>query len=160
MNKEQHPNREDLIDFQHRELDAGRDAEILGHLESCRDCASVHDEEARVGEWLRSHAKSEVRELPLGFAAATLARAHGERNRLGERFLNWWRPAIAVPAIAFLLLLAVALPTMLPRLHQQSTQISALYDLRDHAALMATEPFEGTSQAPIELANDSSNGAP
>ena len=160
MTTDRHPTREEIVDFQHRALEPGADAVLLAHIEICVPCAAIHDEEARLTELVRVHARSEHLELPLGFAAATLARARErERPRFVEQFLAWWRPAVAVPAAAFLVLAALLAPVVLPRLHHPS-QINALHDLRDHAALMATVPFEDSSQAPIVLASDSGNAAP
>ncbi|NNM98928.1 MAG: hypothetical protein HKL91_03905 [Candidatus Eremiobacteraeota bacterium] len=161
MTTDRHPTREELIDFQHRALEPGADAAILAHIEGCAPCAAIHDEEARLTDLVRAHARSERFELPLGFAAATLAIARErERPHYIERFLAWWRPAIAVPAAVFVVLAAFLAPVVLPRLYHPTSQINALHDLRDHAALMATVPFEDSSQAPIVLANDSGNAAP
>ena len=161
MTTDRHPTREELIDFQHRALEPGADAAILAHIERCVPCAAIHDEEARLTELVRAHARSESFELPLGFAAATLARARErERSRFFEGLLAWWRPAIAVPAALFFAIAAFLAPVVLPRLYHPGSQINALHDLRDHAALMATEPFEESSQAPIVLASDRGNATP
>uniref|UniRef100_E6Q5F1 Zinc-finger domain-containing protein n=1 Tax=mine drainage metagenome TaxID=410659 RepID=E6Q5F1_9ZZZZ len=161
MTTDRHPTREELIDFQHRALEPAADAAVLTHIENCVPCAAIHDEEARLTELVRAHARSERFELPLGFAAATLARARErERSHYLERFLSWWRPAVAVPAAVFFVLAAFLAPVVLPHLYRPTSQINALHDLRDHAALMATEPFEESSQAPIVLASDRGNAAP
>lgn len=103
----QHINSDTLIDYLHHELSPSEDARVLSHLEACESCAREMNVEASIGDRLRSAARLQELELPLGMRSAILARIAEEARRPWDRLAAWLRPAIigsvaaAVAAAAF-----------------------------------------------------------
>lgn len=154
----EHLNHDDFIDYLHGECAPGRDAAILAHLNECEACTAAYDEEARLGELLRAHAKHTERELPYGMSASIWYRIEreqtAERPRWASAVAAFLRPAIAVPAAAALVVAAYFGVTALQH-GPARPSIEAAFYLNDHAALTRTVPFsEGGSVVPSTLASD------
>ncbi len=138
---QQHVTTEQLIDYLHGELAPGDDAEILQHLEHCGACALAYDEQARVSEALRAYARMSERELPQGVVNRIWDRIDREERSpsWGARIAAFWRPAIAVPVAA---LLVIGIFFGYSATHRTPiTTIDASYYLQDHAAITGTVPF-------------------
>ncbi len=153
----EHLNHDDFIDYLHGECAPGRDAAILAHLNGCEACTAAYDEEARLGELLRTHAKRTERELPYGMSASIWERIEREqiaRPGWASALKAFLRPAIAVPAAAGLVVAAYFGLTALQH-GPVRPSIEAAFYLNDHAALTRTVPFgEGGSVVPSTLASD------
>jgi anti-sigma factor RsiW len=152
-----HPSSETLIDYVHRELPAHEDAAVHAHLASCAACSQAHDDEVRLGELLREHARSEERELPPGFSTRILAAAIAARPQA-----PWWavlRPAFALPAAA---VLAIVLYLGFAVFHGPGkvTTVDAAYYIDSHAALATDMPFAEGASLPASFASDNDTEQP
>ncbi|HZY99800.1 MAG TPA: zf-HC2 domain-containing protein [Candidatus Baltobacteraceae bacterium] len=162
MNTNEHPTLEQLNDYVHGELPEQQDAAVHAHLATCAPCAEAHETEARIGEVLREHARAEERELPPGFAqrivdAAIASEPHGD---------PWWqalarllRPAIAIPAVIALALVAYFVVGGSKQSAVQSATIDAASYLDNHAALATDMPFAEGAMEPTAFASTSSEGS-
>lgn len=139
--KQEHVTTEQLIDYLHGELAPGDDAHILQHLEHCGACAAAYDEQARVTEALRAYARASERELPQGVVNRIWDQIEREERSpsWGARIAAFWRPAVAVPVAAVLVVGAFFGFTATH--HAAVTTIDASYYLQDHAAITGTVPF-------------------
>jgi anti-sigma factor RsiW len=159
----EHIDSETLIDYLHRELASERDAAVLAHLSTCGECAAVHEAEARLSERLRADARATERELPPRIVARV-------RSVIAlESQPSWWhqmsqafRPAVALPTAAVLVLATVlGFSALHPRM-AQAPAIAAGYYLDDHAALSSsTLPFAQTAVVPeaLEASGDTASRA-
>jgi anti-sigma factor RsiW len=149
-----HPTSETLIDYVHRELPAHEDAAVHAHLASCAACSQAHDDEVRLGELLREHARSEERELPAGFAARIVAAATSSPPAA-----RWWqpatlfRPAFALPAAAAIVL-AFYLGFAAFHSPAKTTSVDAAYYIESHAALATAMPFAEGASLPMSFASN------
>jgi anti-sigma factor RsiW len=143
----EHATTEQLIDYLHGELDPARDAALLAHLESCGVCRARHEDEARIAEALRSHARASERELPPG----VVARIWEQLEKPPKRSPIAWllRPALALPLAA-----ALVFAAFFGYVHTGQTSIDAAYYLDDHDALVGTVPFGEGNVVPTSLMND------
>jgi anti-sigma factor RsiW len=149
----EHPSSETLIDYAHGELAAHEDAAVHAHLAACARCSEAHDDEVRLGELLREHARAEERELPPGFAERIVAAATS-----APAPSRWWqpavlfRPALALPAAA---VVAIALYLSLAVFHgpAKTTGIDAAYYIESHAALATDMPFSEGASLPMSFAS-------
>jgi anti-sigma factor RsiW len=155
--KHAHPSIERIVDYTRGELSARDDADVYAHLAECPACAGTHDQERRLTELLKAHARADERELPLGFASAIRARAAADEGEPA-----WWsrhsvramlRPAAAV-GIAALLVIAFVVSFTIPRGPANANTITPSAYLENHAALSSTVPFEDGTNAPIALTAD------
>lgn len=159
MNTNAHPTLEELTDYVHGELPPQRDAAIHAHLAGCTACAEAHDTEVRLGEVLREHARSQERELPLGFAKRIVDAAiasEAQSPPWWEPFARALRPAIAVPAVVAI---ALAVYFAVAGSHQGTVQmatIDAATYMDNHAALSSAMPFSESSTVPAAFASTSS----
>lgn len=150
-----HPTTEQLIDYVHGELASDQDAAVHAHLAACAACAEAHDAEVRLGEILRTHARTEELELPPGLTTAIYARTI-EAPPVAPWWARWsaaLRPAAAVPAVAAL---AVAFYFLASGWHANATSnaLDAAYYMDNHAALSTTMPFEAGEAFPAQLTAD------
>lgn len=149
MNQE-HTTIEELIDYLHGELEPERDAAILMHLQHCQTCSTAYDGQARLTESIRAYARASERELPQGVVNRIWDQIESERRQPSwtQRIAALWRPAIAVPAAAVIVVAAFFGYSSL-HVAAPMTTIDASYYLQDHAALTNTVPFnEGTVVPP------------
>jgi anti-sigma factor RsiW len=156
---ETHLTTEQLMDYAHGELSAREDAAAHAHLASCAACTQARDEELRLSELLREHARVEEREMPPGLATSIYALAASSSAQPA-----WWqrlslaRPAIAIPLAAAVLLIAFfGIANMRGPMSRRG--VDAAYYLENHAALASTMPFEENSALPVELTSDVTSGA-
>jgi anti-sigma factor RsiW len=154
-----HPTSETLIDYVHGELPPHEDAAVHAHLAACAACSDAHEDEVRLGEMLREHARAEERELPPGFATRVVAMAASVK-----REPSWWerlsfRPAFALPLAAAL---AVALYLGFASFHgpAKTTTVDAAYYIESHAALATDMPFAEGAAPPMSFASDEDAGEP
>lgn len=150
-----HLTTERLIDYVHGELPPGDDAAVHAHLAVCKACAEAHDGEVRLGEMLRSHARTEERELPPGLTTAIYARTIDAL--VSEPWWTRWsfvlRPAAAVPAAA-VVALALYFATSSWHANANGRALDAAYYMDNHAALSTTMPFEAGEAFPAQLTAD------
>lgn len=149
MNKE-HVTTEEIIDYLHRELSPEADAAMLVHLNSCAQCAAMYEEQARISESLRAYARASERELPQGVVARIwdAVEAQQAQPTLGARLVAFFRPAVAVPALAAPLVVGAFFGYTASHHNGAVTTIDAAYYLRDHASLNNTMPFGEGSVEP------------
>jgi len=145
-----HPNHELLIDYLHGELAPGEDAAFLLHLDECATCRARYQEEVSLSESLREYARATEREFPVGIRAAVLdaIETGADRPTLLERLASVFKPAIAVPIAAALVLAAFL--GFGSTAHRNPT-IDAGYYLEDHAAVTSAVPFNEGNTVPTAL---------
>ncbi len=148
-----HPTPEQLVEYLHGELPPPQDAAVHAHLAQCSGCGQAYEAEAALTELLRTHARSEERELPYRVVAAVRDAAAGATAPPAwERIRSALRPVVLVPAAAAL---AVALYFGMSGRHSGgSTSINAAYYVTNHAALTATTPFSEDAPVPATLTSD------
>jgi anti-sigma factor RsiW len=140
-----HYTSETLSDYLHGALGPTADRAVLLHLEACRDCARLFDQEALIGEALRTAARAEELEFPSMVKARVWDAVRREQPSLLQRLRSRWAPAIAVPVAA-----AVALAAYFGSPILQSTvppTINASYYLDEHNAQTTQSPL-GPSVSP------------
>jgi len=152
-----HPTTEDIIDYLHRELTPEADAALLVHLEACTSCRARYEEQAQLSESLRVYARESERELPQGVVARIWDAIESEQAQPSfmQRLAALWRPAIAIPVAAVLVLGAFFGYNAAHRTPALTTIDAAIY-LRDHASLNSTMPFGEGSTEPASLRGDES----
>ncbi len=147
-----HYDRETLIDYLHGALTPSADAGVFAHLESCTDCNALYDEEAALGEALRSAARAEELELPSLVKARVWDAVRHESPSWTQRLLSGWGPRIALPVAA-----AAALAFYLVPFghHDQpvAAGVSASYFLDAHNAQAQQNPF-GPGATPAVYTTD------
>lgn len=148
----EHLSTETLIDYLHRELDVASDAAVHVHLTQCASCARDYDVQARLSEALRAYGRESERELPQGVVNVIWDRIERESERPGllARLAALWRPAVALPAAAVIVVAAFFGYTATHR-EATTTTIDASYYLQDHAALTDTVPFSEGGGVPESL---------
>ena len=134
----QHYERESLIDYLHGALTPQADAAVFAHLEACGACNALYDEEASLGELLRSAARSEELELPSLVKARVWDAVRHETPSWAQRLRTSWGPRIAVPVAAALAIAAYLGPNLR---QQQPAGVSASYFLDEHSAQAQQNPF-------------------
>ncbi|HEV3086430.1 MAG TPA: zf-HC2 domain-containing protein [Candidatus Elarobacter sp.] len=147
-----HYDRETLIDYLHGALTPEADAVLFAHLETCRDCDAVYNEEAALGEVLRQAARTEELEFPSMVKARVWDAVRREKPTWVERLRTSWGPRIAVPVAAAV---AIAAYVGTPYLRQPAaaTGIEAAYYLDEHNAEAQQNPF-GPGVAPAVYTTD------
>ena len=153
MTNERHPKMEQLTDYIHGELSDADDAAVHAHLATCSPCAQAHEEELRLSDLLRAHARLDERDFPLGLQSRIMAAAAAQHDSGWQaRLQTLLRPAYALPAAA-----AAAIAIYFGVTHGaavQSTTIDAAYYLEDHAALGTAMPFHEGDALPVTLTSD------
>ena len=151
----QHLTIETLIDYLHHELPPGQDAMVLAHLEACRDCASELNVEAAITDRLRTTARAEELDMPLGMRTAIMARIAELRPTPLEAVRRWLGPIVLVPVAASIAAAAFFFaPHTAPQSQQAALPIS--YYLEAHAAGAQGNPLadRGTVMLPAMLTQD------
>jgi anti-sigma factor RsiW len=135
-----HYDRETLIDYLHGALTPQADAGVFAHLASCRACNALYDEEASLGELLRTAARSEELELPSMVKARVWDAVRHETPSWAQRLRTSWGPRIAVPVFAALAIAAYLGPSFR---HPQPVVagVNASYFLDEHNAQAQQNPF-------------------
>jgi anti-sigma factor RsiW len=139
---ELHITPERLIDYLHGELQPQDDAAVHAHVAACPACASAYDEEARLTDLLRRHARETERELPPGVVARIRSAVEEQRPA------PWWsrlgfalHPAAVAACIVAGLLVGTYVSLAGFHSHARAATVDAAYYLDDHAALAPTTPF-------------------
>jgi anti-sigma factor RsiW len=131
----QHYTSDDFIDYLHGELPADSDARVHAHLLTCDACRALCESEAQVGDWLRSAAAAEERELPPMVKARIWEAVRERRPTFADRLGALLRPVVAVPVGAvFAALVFVAFPVLHASGIGPAPTVSAAYYLEEHAA--------------------------
>ncbi|MDB5029030.1 MAG: hypothetical protein JWO66_2719 [Candidatus Eremiobacteraeota bacterium] len=144
-----HYDRDILIDYLHGALEPSVDAVLFAHLEACTSCTTVYEEEASLGEALRTGARAEELEFPSLVKARVWDALRHEQPSWLER-LRAWGPRLAVPVAAAI---AVAAYVGAPALHRlPAAGVDAAYLLDEHNATAQQNPF-GPGVAPAVLSD-------
>jgi anti-sigma factor RsiW len=146
-----HYDRETLIDYLHGALTPQADAAVFAHLEACTSCTAVFNEEAALGEALRTAARAEELELPSLVKARVWDAVRRERPSWSERLRASWAPRIAVPVAAVLVLAAYLGPIV--RHPEPVAGVNASYFLDEHNAQTQQNPF-GPGASPAVYTSD------
>lgn len=145
-----HYDRDTLIDYLHRELAPEADAAVFEHLGGCAACRAQHDQEASLGEALRSYARAHDAEFPPMVKARVWDYVRHTKPSWLER-LRAWGPMIAVPIAAAIALAAyIGAPILHP---QTAVGVAATYFLDEHNAEAQQNPL-GPGAAPAVYATD------
>jgi anti-sigma factor RsiW len=147
-----HYDRETLIDYLHGALTPQADATVFAHLQACAPCNTVYDEEAALGEALRTAARAEELELPSLVKARVWDAVRHESPSWIQRLSGGWAPRIAVPVAAVLVLAAYFGPIVR---HPQPAVagVNASYFLDEHNAQTQQNPF-GPGASPAVYTTD------
>jgi predicted anti-sigma-YlaC factor YlaD len=147
-----HYDRETLIDYLHGALTPQADAAVFAHLASCSGCNALYDEEAALGELLRTAARTAELELPSLVKARVWDAVRHETPSWAQRLRTSWGPRIAVPVAAALAIAAVVAPF---GRHQQPVVagVNASYYLDEHNAEAQQNPF-GPGASPAVYTTD------
>jgi predicted anti-sigma-YlaC factor YlaD len=93
-----------LLDYLHGELAPEDDALAHAHLATCAACRREYDVEASLAEALRAEAKADEREMPSMISAEIWQRVRDARPGPLAQFAAWFRPALALPVAAALVI--------------------------------------------------------
>ena len=140
-----HLGNDTIIDYLHRELAPGEDAAVLLHLEVCEQCSLQLNLESAIAGRLRTAAKAEELELPLGMREAIMARLAEAAPTPLERLAAWLRPIVVVPLVAAAAAAAVLIPLGSHRAPAQALPV--MYYLEEHAAHAQENPLADRSAA-------------
>jgi anti-sigma factor RsiW len=151
-----HLKTESLIDYIHGELGPAEDALTHAHLQECGLCRAEFEREARLSELLVAAAAQETFELPGMVKARIWEAVRSETPSPYARLLGFFRPAIAVPAAAALV---VATYFASPLAHRGPARpmIDATYYLEQHAAQQLQNPL-GERNVTSAVLETSANG--
>lgn len=145
-----HYDRETLIDYLHGALEPEADAVAFTHLETCTSCTAVYEEEAALGEALRTAARAEELEFPSMVKARVWDAVRHQQPTWLER-LRAWGPRLAVPVAAVIALAAyLGAPILRPI---PAAGVAASFYLDEHNAAGQQNPF-GPGVAPAVYASD------
>jgi anti-sigma factor RsiW len=148
-----HFDRDILIDYLHGALLPAKDAAVFAHLETCDKCRATYEEEAALGEALRTAARASELEFPAMVKARVWDAVRREQPSLWERFRSRWGPAIAVP-VAAIIALAAYFGTPALRGQGGAPGVAASYFLDEHNAEATQNPL-GPSVGPAVYSTDS-----
>lgn len=146
----QHLTTDTLIDYLHGELRPQDDVYAHAHLTACATCRSARDAEARLTELVRALAGAEEREFPSLVAANVWQRIREAPPSPLARLSGWFRPAIAVPIAALLIVGGWFASPLSHGAPSGSPSVDALYYFQAHAAQSATSPLSEHSGLPAE----------
>ncbi|HZO94124.1 MAG TPA: zf-HC2 domain-containing protein [Candidatus Baltobacteraceae bacterium] len=149
-----HYDRDILIDYVHGELTPEADAAVFEHLEICTACRAAHDEEAALGETLRTLARGAELELPSMVKARVWDAVRRERPSWLERLRAGLAPRFAVP-VAALVLAGLYFGVPIFHAQQPAPGIAAAFFLDEHNAEVQQNPLgPGVSPAVYGVASD------
>jgi anti-sigma factor RsiW len=140
----QHLNADLIVDFVRGELAPEDDALAHAHLQTCPACRAEYDLEVALRDALRAAARAEEVEMPSTIKAAIWEEIRQARPSPLARFAAFWRPALAVPVAAALLLGGYFASPYVGHTASAPT-IDAAYYLEAHAAQTAQTPLSSTS---------------
>jgi anti-sigma factor (TIGR02949 family) len=132
---------DDLIDYLHREVSDEVDARIHAHLAHCSDCSARYDNEAAVGEMLRSSALAEERAFPPMIRAQVWAAIRAAQPTPLERFRAFISPVVVVPFAAALALLMYFSVPVIRGDRATAPTVAAAYYFEEHAAQGLENPL-------------------
>jgi predicted anti-sigma-YlaC factor YlaD len=142
----QHLNADLIVDFVRGELPPEDDALAHAHLQTCSDCRRDYELEVALVDALRSAAKAEELEMPSLVKAAVWEAIRQAQPSPLARFAALWRPALALPVAAVLLLGGWFASPYAPHPGSPPT-IDAAYYLEAHAAQTSQTPLSEHSGA-------------
>jgi anti-sigma factor RsiW len=122
-----------LLDYLHGELAPEDDAMTHAHLAACAACRREYDAEASLSDALRAAAKAEEREMPSMISAQVWERVRSAQPGPLARVAGWFRPALALPVAAALVLGGWFATTS----HGKPT-VDVMYYLQTHASQSGT----------------------
>jgi anti-sigma factor RsiW len=141
-----------LIDYLHGALTPEADAGVFAHLHACTDCNAVYDEEAALGEALRSAARADELEFPSMIKARVWDAVRREKPSWIQLLRAGWAPKVAVPVAAVVILAGyLGLPPIIQG--SQGPAVDASYFLDEHNAQVQQNPF-GPGLAPAVYSTD------
>ncbi|HEX3467862.1 MAG TPA: anti-sigma factor [Candidatus Elarobacter sp.] len=149
-----HYDLETFIDYLHGALSPATDAAVFEHLQTCAPCSALYDEEAGLGEALRSAARAEELEFPSMIKARVWDAVRQDKPSWLQLLTAGWAPRVAVPVAALVLLVGyLGLP---PIIHggQAAPTVDASYFLDIHNAEAQQNPF-GPGLTPAVYTTDS-----
>ncbi|MBV8331658.1 MAG: zf-HC2 domain-containing protein [Candidatus Eremiobacteraeota bacterium] len=152
----QHLTSEILIDYLHHELSPAEDARVLAHIEHCDVCTRELNVEASITDRLRTIARAEELELPLGLRSAIMARIASQNVRPATLLRRWLAPALLVPVAA-----AAAAAAFFLSPGPQTTQAAALpvsYYLEQHAVQAQANPLGDRGAIMLTSFNSTNDG--
>jgi anti-sigma factor RsiW len=142
----QHLTADLIVDFVRGELTPADDALTHAHLQTCPDCRRQFEREVALVDALRAAARAEEVEMPSLVNAAVWEAIRQARPGPLARFAAFWRPALAIPVAALLLLGGWFASPYAPHAGASPT-IDASYYLEAHAAQTAQTPLSEHSGA-------------
>lgn len=148
-----HYDRENLIDYLHGALDLEADAALFKHLEVCGSCRALHDEEAALGEALRTAARAEELEFPALVKARVWDAVRRERPSWRARLLSGWGPRLALPLAAAAALVVYLGGPVVRHGAVRTPGVAAAFYLDEHNAQVQTNPL-GPGIAPATYTPD------
>ena len=151
-----HYSSDSLSDYLHRALSPAADSAVLAHLDACDDCRLRFDDEAAIGDALRSAARADEREFPSMVKARVWDAVRHEQPSLLDRLRSRWAPAIAVPVAAAVALIAYFGTPILQSAAPPT--VTASYYLDEHNAQTTQSPL-GPSVSPAVYTTESTGSA-
>jgi len=156
----QHLSADQLVDFIRGELTPQDDALAHGHLQTCPSCRSEYELEVSLTEALRAAARAEELEMPSAIKAAIWEQIRAAQPGPLARLSAFWRPALALPALAVLLVGGWFASPYAPHGPAAPT-IDASYYLEAHAAQTSQTPLsEHSGSQAIETSMADGSRAP
>jgi predicted anti-sigma-YlaC factor YlaD len=150
---------DDLIDYLHGEVSDEVDARIHAHLAHCGDCSTRFDNEAAVGEMLRSSALAEERPFPPLIRAQVWAAIRAAQPTPLERIRAFINPVVAVPIAAVLALLMYFSVPIVRGDRATAPTVAAAYYFEEHAAEGLENPLADHVNTNATLAYGQAGGA-
>jgi anti-sigma factor RsiW len=153
----EHLNADLLVDFVRGELTPQDDALAHAHLQTCPSCRREYELEVSLSEALRAAARAEELEMPSTIKAAIWEQIRAAQPGPLARLAAFWRPALAIPALAVLLVGGWFASPYAPRGAATPT-IDASYYLEAHAAQTSQTPLSehsGTQAIETSMADGS-----
>jgi anti-sigma factor RsiW len=146
---------DELIDYIHGELDAVEDARVHAHVHACGACRSEYERETRLSELLKE-AVRESAELPPSVKARIWQQVRAQADPPYVRLLSFFRPIIAVP-VAAALVLALYFSSPLAHRSPNAPTVDASYYFEQHAAEAIGNPL-GDRSVTSSVVETSANG--
>lgn len=156
----QHLTADQLVDFVHGELAPQDDALAHAHLRTCPDCRSEYELEVSLTDALRAAVRAQELEMPSTIKAAIWQQIRDAQPGPLARFSAFWRPALALPVVAALLVGGWFASSYAPHGAAAPT-IDASYYLEAHAAQTSQTPLsEHSGSQAIETSMADGSRAP
>jgi anti-sigma factor RsiW len=156
----QHLNADLLVDFVRGELAPQDDALAHAHLQTCPICRGEYELEVSLTEALRAAARAEELEMPSTIKAEIWQQIRAAQPGPLARLAAFWRPALALPALALLLVAGWFASPYAPHGSVAPT-IDASYYLEAHAAQTSQTPLsEHSGSQAIETSMADGSRAP